>query len=148
MLQHDAVGRRFGEGYDRAGAIAAYRRARELDPSNTDIAADLAVLLEHDADGVRYSPRANLDQAIAEYQARRKLLSDEDAKNDDYANNLYYALLYAQRYAELRDTLRGQPAGLAQRALTITAIAAERGAREGVDASRELVSSEADRRAA
>ena len=148
MLQHDAVGRRFGEGYDRNGAIAAYRKARELDPTNTDIAADLAVLLEHDADGVRYSERANLDQAIAEYQARRKLLSDDETKNDDYANNLYYALLYAQRYAELRETLRGQPAGLAQRALTITALAAEKGGPAAIDASRELVSSEADRRAA
>ena len=28
-LQHDAVGRRFGEGFDRAGAIAAYRKARD-----------------------------------------------------------------------------------------------------------------------
>jgi transglutaminase-like putative cysteine protease len=148
MLQHDAVGRRFGAGYDRAGAIAAYRRARELDPANTDISADLAVLLEHDADGVRYSSRANLDEAIAEYQARRKLLSADDAKSDDYANNLYYALLYAQRYAELRETLQGQPAGLAQRALTITAIAAERGGAAAIDASVELVSSEADRRAA
>ncbi len=148
MLQHDAVGRRFGAGYDRAGAIAAYRMARELDPTNTDIAADLAVLLEHDADGVRYSARANLAEAIAEYQARRKLLTDDEAKSDDYANNLYYALLYAQRYAELRDTLRGQPAGLAQRALTITAIAAESGGPAAIDASRELVSSESDRRAA
>ena len=32
MLQHDAVGRRFGEGFDRAGAIAAYRKARALEP--------------------------------------------------------------------------------------------------------------------
>ena len=31
-LQHDAVGRRFGEGFDRVGAIDAYRKARELDP--------------------------------------------------------------------------------------------------------------------
>src|SRR5262245_64575133 len=71
-LQHDAVGRRFGAGFDRTGAIAAYRKARELDPTNTDIAADLAVLLEHDVNGVRYSDKADLDAAIAEYQARRK----------------------------------------------------------------------------
>ena len=106
MLQHDAVGRRFGEGFDRAGAIAAYRKARELDPENTDIAADLAVLLEHDVNGVRYSPKANLDEAIAEYRARRKLLSEDDAKDDEYANNLYYALLYAHRFAELREALQ------------------------------------------
>jgi hypothetical protein len=148
MLQHDAVGRRFGAGYDRAAAIAAYRKARALDPTNADIAADLAVLLEHDADGVRYSARADLAQAIAEYQARRELLGVDEAKSDDYANNLYYALLYAQRYSELRETLRGQPAGLAQRALTITAIGAELGGPAAIDAARELVSSEADRRTA
>lgn len=148
MLQHDSVGRRFGEGYDRAGAIAAYRKARELDPTNTDISADLAVLLEHDADGVRYSSRANVGEAIAEYQARRKLLSAEEIRSDDYANNLYYALLYAGRYTDLRNALRDEPAGLAQRALTITAIAAEQGGPAAIEVARTLVSGESDRRSA
>src|SRR6185436_16410931 len=82
-LQHDAVGRRFGDGFDRPAAIAAYRKAQQLEPKNADVAADLAVLLEHDAAGVRYSPEANVDEAITIYQARRKLLSEEDARNDD-----------------------------------------------------------------
>jgi transglutaminase-like putative cysteine protease len=147
-LQHDAVGRRFGRGFDRAGAIAAYRKARELAPTNTDIAADLAVLLEHDVDGVRYSPKANLDEAIAEYQARRKLLSDAEAKSDDYANNLYYAMLYAHRYAELRETLRQAGPSLTQRALLITTLAAEHGGAPAIEASRALISGETDRRSA
>ena len=146
--QHDAVGRRFGEGFDRAGAIAAYRKARELDPLNADIVADLAVLLEHDLNGVRYSAKANLDEAIAEYQVRRKLLSDQEARSDDYANNLYYALLYAKRYPELRDTLRQAGPSLTQRALLITTVAAERGGAAAIEASRTLVSSEQDRRSA
>jgi tetratricopeptide (TPR) repeat protein len=148
MLQHDAVGRRFGQGFDRAGAIAAYRKARELEPSNTDIAADLAVLLEHDANGTRYSASANMDEAITEYQARRKLLTEEDTKNDDFTNNLYYALLYAHRFGELRTTLRTQPPSVAQRALLITAMAAEHGGAKALAASRELISGETDRRAA
>ncbi|HET9474290.1 MAG TPA: DUF3857 domain-containing protein, partial [Steroidobacteraceae bacterium] len=119
-LQHDSVGRRFGEGFDRAGAIAAYRKARGLAPEDTDIAADLAVLLEHDIYGVRYSPKANLDEAIVEYYARRKLLSEDEAKSDDYANNLYYVLLYARRFDELRVTLQGAAPGVAQRTLLIT----------------------------
>ena len=142
------VGRRFGEGFDRAGSIAAYRKARELDPTNTDIAADLAVLLEHDANGVRYSAKANLDEAIVEYQARRKLLGEQEARSDDYANNLYYALLYAQRYADLRETLRQAGPSLTQRALMITTIAAEHGGAAAIEASRALVSSEQDRRSA
>ena len=147
-LQHDAVGRRFGEGYDRTGAIAAYRKARALAPEDTDIAADLAVLLEHDLYGVRYSPKANLDEAIVEYQARRKLLSEDEAKSDDYANNLYYVLLYARRFAELRDTLQDAAPGVAQRTLLITALAAEHGGAVAIEASRSLVSSESDRRTA
>jgi transglutaminase-like putative cysteine protease/tetratricopeptide (TPR) repeat protein len=147
-LQHDAVGRRFGEGFDRAGSIAAYRKARELDPTNTDITADLAVLLEHDRNGVRYSAEADLDEAIVEYQARRKLLSEQEARSDDYANNLYYALLYAHRYADLRETLRQAGPSLTQRALLITTIAAERGGAAAIEASRSLVSSEQDRRSA
>jgi hypothetical protein len=148
MLQHDAVGRRFGEGFDRAGAIAAYRKARALEPLNADIAADLAVLLEHDAKGVRYSVNANMNEAIAEYQARRKMLSADDAKSDEFANNLFYALLYAKRYEELREALRKQPAGIAQRALLITSIAAEQGGPKAIETARDLVSGEVDRRTA
>ncbi len=147
-LQHDAVGRRFGEGFDRAAAIAAYRKAVQLEPKNTDISADLAVLLEHDANGVRYSPEADVDEAISIYQARRKLLADQDGKNDDYANNLYYALLYSRRFTELRETLREAKPGLAQRALVITALAAEKGGPVAIEASRSLLSSETDRRSA
>ncbi|MEO8064248.1 MAG: DUF3857 domain-containing protein [Pseudomonadota bacterium] len=145
-LQHDSVGRRFGEGYDRAGAIAAYRKARELEPLNADIAADLAVLLEHDASGVRYSATANMKEAIAEYQARRKMLSEDDAKSDEFANNLFYALLYAKRYDELREALRKQPASVAQRALLITSIAAEQGGPKAIEQARALVSGETDLR--
>ena len=34
VLQHDELGRRFGPGFDRAGALAAYRKAKELDPKD------------------------------------------------------------------------------------------------------------------
>src|SRR6185436_2338097 len=147
-LQHDAVGRRFGDGFDRPAAIAAYRKAQQLEPKNADVAADLAVLLEHDAAGVRYSPEADVVEAISIYQARRKLLSEEEAKNDDYANNLYYALLYSQRYAELREILRESKPSLSQRALLITTLAAEKSGQVAIEASRSLVSSESDRRSA
>ncbi len=147
-LQHDAVGRRFGEGYDRAGAIAAYKKARALEPENTDIAADLAVLYEHDANGARYSPKANLSAAVDEYRARLKHLSEDDASDDDYANNLFYALLYSGRYDELRTALRGEKPSATQRALTLTVMAATDGGAKAIEASHEVASSEADRRAA
>jgi transglutaminase-like putative cysteine protease/tetratricopeptide (TPR) repeat protein len=148
MLQHDAVGRRFGEGFDRAGALAAYAKACALDPENADIAADQAVLLEHDANGVRYSKKANLDEAIRTYQLRRAMLSEEDAKNDAYINNLFYAFLYAHRYAELREALRQQPPGPTQRALSLAAVGAESGSARALEFARGLSGDEADRRAA
>jgi transglutaminase-like putative cysteine protease len=148
MLQHDSVGRRFGTGYDRAGAIASYRKARQLDPENTDIAADLAVLYEHDVAGTRYTDKSNLDLAIVEYQARRKLLSEEEAKDDQYSDNLFYALLFAHRYADLREALRDETPNATRRALAIAAIAATDGGPKAIEASRELVSGEVDRRAA
>jgi transglutaminase-like putative cysteine protease len=147
-LQHDAVGRRFAEGYDRAGAIAAYRKALQIEPKNTDIAADLAVLLEHDGSGVRYSPEAGVEEAISIYLARRKQLGEDATRSDDYANNLYYALLYTRRFTELREALRAAKPSLPQRALMITALAAEKGGAVAIDASRTLVSSESDRRSA
>ena len=148
-LQHDAVGRRFGEGFDRAGAIAAYRKARALDPSELDIAADLAVLLEHDDHGVRYSAKANLEQAVDEYQARAQAAERRAAKSDDYANNLYYALLYPRRFEELRDALRQQPAEHRAARADHAAMAAERdGSARAIEARARFVSSESDRRTA
>jgi transglutaminase-like putative cysteine protease/tetratricopeptide (TPR) repeat protein len=148
MLQHDAVGRRFGDGFDRAGALAAYHKAQVLDPENADISADLAVLLEHDAYGVRYSPKSDLEEAISNYQLRHALLSEEDAKDDSYANNLLYALLYAHRYGELREALRKLPPGATQRALTLAAIGAESGGAKALEFARDLSIDASDRRTA
>ncbi len=143
-LQHDAVGRRFGTGFDRDGAIAAYRKARSLDPENTDIAADLGVLYEHDARGERYADKAGLALAVAEYRARAKLMG-EAQQSDRYTDNLYYSLLYLRRFAEARDLLRKESQTTTRRALTLAAIAGADGSSKAVDAARELVS-ESERR--
>ena len=144
-LQHDAVGRRFGAGFDRDGAIAAYRKARALDPEDVDIAADLGVLLEHDARGERYADKASLELAVAEYQARAKLLSQ---KSDRYTDNLYYSLLYLRRFGEARDLLRKESPTTTRRALTLVAIAGADGSAKAIEAARDIAGSESDRRTA
>jgi tetratricopeptide (TPR) repeat protein len=106
------------------------------------------VLLEHDAYGVRYSPKADLNEAISNYQLRRVLLSEEDAKDDNYANNLLYALLYARRFPDLREALRKLPPGTTQRALTLAAIGAESGSAKALEYARGLSTDESDRRTA
>jgi transglutaminase-like putative cysteine protease len=146
MLQHDAVGRRFGAGFDRDGAIAAYRKANELDPGNTDITADLSVLYEHDAQGTRYADKASLALAVAEYQKRARFLEGDNT--DRYTDNLYYSLLHLRRFADARDGLRKESPTAARRALTLAATAGADGAAAAIEAAKELINSEADRRAA
>ena len=140
MLQHDAVGRRFGEGFDRAGALAAYRKARALDPENTDIAADLAVLLEHDANGVRYSPRLEPGRRpSATTSLRRELLSEEDAEGRRlHAATCPMRCSTRAAIAELREALRKQPPSATQRALTLAAIGAESGSAKALEFARGL----------
>jgi tetratricopeptide (TPR) repeat protein len=57
VLQHDLAGRRFKKGSDMKAAEAEYRKAKELDPKDFTIAADLAILLEHNNKGERYGGR-------------------------------------------------------------------------------------------
>ena len=72
--RHDELGRRFAAGFDRAGALAALRRAKELDLQDAATRGDLAVLLEHDPRGRRYTAGADLAAAVDEYRALRKEL--------------------------------------------------------------------------
>jgi transglutaminase-like putative cysteine protease len=127
VLQHDGLGRRFGAGFDRAGAIAAYRRARSLDPDDEATRADLAILLEHDAQGRRYAAGADLAAAISEYQALRKEL-----KSKAMDDNLLVALLRAGRFAEVAE-LAAEIEDTPQRdALRLAAAAATSGAAAAV----------------
>ncbi len=134
VLQHDGLGRRFGAGFDRAGAIAAYRKARSLDPDDEATRADLAILLEHDAQGRRYAAGADLAAAITEYQALRK-----DLKSKALDDNMLVALLRAGRFAEVAE-LATEIEGTPQRdALRLAAAAATSGPEAAVrDAERRL----------
>ncbi len=152
VLQHDGIGRRFGTGFDRAAAVAAYRKAKSLDAEDETTRADLAILLEHDAQGRRYAADADLAGAITEYQGLRDQL-----KTHAYDDNLLAALVHAGRFAEavtLASELDDTPARDAQRLVALAATAgadaalgdAERrigdpGARVGAldTAARELV---------
>lgn len=100
ILQHDEVGRRFGEGFDRAGALAAYRKAKELDPEDMIARADLAILLAHDEKGRRYAKGSDLAAAIDEYRELRTAL---DERSMDA--NLLFALFQARRFAEMKELL-------------------------------------------
>ena len=63
-LKHDLIGRPLKKGMDYDGADAAYRKAISLDPKDKGTRANLALLLEYDEDGTRYSEKARLKEAV------------------------------------------------------------------------------------
>ncbi|HYM59270.1 MAG TPA: DUF3857 domain-containing protein [Thermoanaerobaculia bacterium] len=99
ILEHDLLGRRYRKGYDQPAAIAAYRKAKELDPKEFAIRAELAALLERGDDGHRYGRNARLAEAVIEYLETRTLKGEEENASVDQQLMADYA--YSGRYQEL-----------------------------------------------
>ena len=146
VLQYDLLGNRFGRGFDRAGAVAAYTKAIPLRTEDFDPRFDLAVLDEFDSNGVRYSPAANLPDAISGYRA---LIADDLKKNSsqlsEHRINLGYALLYNHDYPQLETLLPDISPGINQSALTIAAAVAQKDVPAGLAAADRLNLSVEDR---
>jgi len=132
-LEHNGLGVRFGKGYDRAGAIAAYRQAIVLDPDDNDPRFDLAILYEFNAQGTRYAADADLPPAIAAYRELIERTKDKDPQsaNQD-RENLLYALLYSRQFADLDKMLADLPSSDAHTVCAITSAAAQHGAAAGI----------------
>jgi tetratricopeptide (TPR) repeat protein len=131
-LEHDGVGRVHGPGWDRAGCLAAYRRAKELDPSHSGGRAMLASVLATAPDGTRYGKGAELDAAIAEYAAIPR------GDDPEYALGHADTLFAAGRAAEAEKLARELPRGPQRDAVLLAAIAAQRGAAAAEDEARGL----------
>ncbi len=140
ILQHDLVGRRFWKGFDPEGSAAAYRKARELDPSEQNFTVNLAILLEY-ASGERYADKAKLEQAIQEYLSLGDKL-DESGMTD----NLLFALMWAGRYKELEERARNLPSTANRQSLQVVAAAAQRGVAAAMTESARIVPDDATRR--
>ena len=97
-LIRDAVGRPYEAGMDRAGAIAAFQRAIELAPDIQGNYAKLTTVYELGADLVRFSPTAQLDEAVKVYKQAK-----ERFDTTEYDQSILAALLYADRYDEARE---------------------------------------------
>jgi tetratricopeptide (TPR) repeat protein len=132
-LEHNALGERFGKGFDLAAAVAAYKQAIALDPEDTEPRFDLAILYEFDGRGARYAEDSDLASAIKGYKELIELNKD---KGDDaivqYRENLLYALLYSRRFAELDTMVATLPATDSHRVFAITSAAAQHGAAAGI----------------
>ncbi len=130
VLEHDAVGRFHGPGFDRAGALAAYEAARKKDPEHAGGRAALAELLAHDPDGRRFGPGADLARAVAEYRSVHDELGSRD-----FDDGYLAALFAAGRLGEAVKLARAMPAGAERNAILVAAVAAvDGGARAEAEA--------------
>jgi tetratricopeptide (TPR) repeat protein len=142
VLQHDLVGRLRRSGFDREGAIAEYRKAKSLDPTDYLARGDLAILLEHDADGLRYGRHSSLEEAIGEYRALRVDLDDHR-----FDKNLLVALLRARKVEDLHAETRQMTASDTRNAYLVAAIAAKDGPPAALKEATKLTETQEQRRA-
>ncbi|HEV8631450.1 MAG TPA: DUF3857 domain-containing protein [Thermoanaerobaculia bacterium] len=133
-LEHDAIGRRFGKGWDRAASLAALDRAAKLDPKSRLARAELAILLQYDDHGTSLGPRADLARMVTEVQAWRK---DFDSHALDI--NLAGGLLLTGRHEELAK-LADELEGADKTAWKVTARALREGSEAALREARQLAS--------
>ncbi|MDH3784529.1 MAG: DUF3857 domain-containing protein [Acidobacteriota bacterium] len=127
VLAHDALGRKFHAGFDRDGAERALRRSLSLNPEDVETRGELAILLEHNLEGVRYGRGADLEQAIEEYRTLGPALESLSLKN-----NLRVALMQSEQFEELRDLTEGARGPRPETVHHIISIAALQGSEEAI----------------
>lgn len=117
-LRRDSLGLEYGFDHDRAGAIAAYQRARKLDPSHIGAMADYASLLSSGASGRSYDRGADARAAVVQW--RDAATADPDA---DYSDDLIKALIQADQFREAEQVAFAAPSSSQRDYLLIAAIA-------------------------
>jgi tetratricopeptide (TPR) repeat protein/transglutaminase-like putative cysteine protease len=126
ILQHDLLGRPYRKGFDLAGAIAAFRKAKQLDPKDEDIRAGLARLLEMGEDGLRFGRGAKIDEAVIEW---RSLIEDGEKQ---YRPDLHLALARSARWSELRSSAKDAEDVIQRNLWNVVATAATDGSKAAV----------------
>lgn len=139
-LMSDFLGRELARGADLQGALASFRKAKELDPKNRAARQNIAYILEHNDDVVRYGKGAKLDEAIAEYRALRKDLDDKDLDL-----NLLAVLFHAKKYQEAKTFAKEVSSSLNRHALEAASVAIVDGKAPAMNAVNDLGLSAADR---
>jgi transglutaminase-like putative cysteine protease/Flp pilus assembly protein TadD len=142
ILQHDLIGRRFKKGFDYDGAVAAYRKAKELAPKEKDVRTNLAILLESDAAGDRYTPKAHLKEAVAEFMELKKI--DENYFHA-YDDNILFDLWYSRDFKGVADSVAGLAPTDLRHSFILASLAATQGKDEAVKRSLAFTSDETAR---
>ena len=131
VCQYNELGFYMYPGFDWDCSFNALKKALELDPDNSHVAADLAVLEEYDRKGERRTPDAPLKDAIA---GLRALKEKDKSAGEKYQDNILYDLLYAGRYQELLDELDKLSMSSNRYGLAIAATVALEGGQKGIAA--------------
>jgi len=92
---------RFGRGFDWQGAIAAWQKAKALNPKDTDAHLQLIDLYEHDANGFRYSSASRLADAIRELRELQQL---DKSLATQYEDHLRIDQIYAHQLQDAHPT--------------------------------------------
>lgn len=141
-LKNDLIGRPVKKGMDYDGAVAAYQKAVLLDPKDKETRANLALLLEHDADGTRYGEKARLKEAVEVFRELKKV--DEEYSRT-YDDNILYDLWYAHDYKGVLDYAATLPASDVRKGLTLAAIAVQQGSEAALKRSLEITTDDQSR---
>jgi tetratricopeptide (TPR) repeat protein len=132
-LSHDTLGRPFTYDWDRAGAIAAYRKARALDPGHRGILGGLSDALARDRFGRPFELGSDLPAAIEAMRAAYAI-----RKSDDRAIGLASLLVWTGQHAEGEQIARTAAQSDTRDRLIVLAVAAASGARAAIQVAGEL----------
>ena len=136
VLANDLIGRELRSGADIPGAIAAYRKAKELDRKDLTARAELAMILQHSDAGIRYGDVDRINAAISEYVALKKEIEEADDAAIDRELMPLYA--HAQRWDDLKALLAETTDTQLKESFNLVATAAAEGGAAAVAASAKL----------
>jgi Flp pilus assembly protein TadD len=143
VLMSDLSGQFLSPGWDRAGAIVELRRALSLNPEDRQAQFDLALCLERNAAGTAYGTGADLNAAITEWRALVKR-----TPKLNYQEELFAALLWAGRHAELDAAVAAIPKGELHNAALLLSTAVNRGGAAAIEAARNRIAGRVEQRTA
>ncbi len=111
---------------DWFGANEAFHNALELDPANARNRWNYAMFLEHDQNGRRYSPVADMAGAVAEY--KRTIKEGVYAKSmEDLNYAMALALMYCENFSEAKQLLTESNKTPAMNTINVVITAIEQG---------------------
>ncbi|HET8798240.1 MAG TPA: tetratricopeptide repeat protein, partial [Thermoanaerobaculia bacterium] len=136
VLTNDLIGRPWRSGCDVKGAIAAYRKAKELASDDLNILSQLGYTLQFSDDGIRYGDVARIGEAIDEYLAMKKDIETIDKAAVDRELMPLYA--HAGRWDELQKMLDETTDTQLKETFRLVAVGASKGGAAAVSAASQI----------